>query len=63
MKLAKKIVLEIILLLASVVIFRGVWMLLDKIAATKSTGALAAMLVLGVLVTALILYCFHKNEN
>jgi hypothetical protein len=42
---------EIVLLLASVFVFRGLWTLLDKIEWMTSTTALIRSLVIGVIVT------------
>ena len=60
---AKKILLEIILLLASVIVFRGLWLLLDKAAVMKTSSGLAVLLVSGLAVTAIVLYLFHKEEE
>ena len=48
---AKHLALEVTLILASVLIFRSAWILLDSIPALQKTSALITMLVIGIVFT------------
>jgi hypothetical protein len=55
MKNKKLVFSEMALIIASVLIFRSLWMLLDKISFTHETPALWLSLFLGVIITVLTL--------
>jgi hypothetical protein len=52
---------EIVLLLASVFVFRGLWTLLDKIEWMTSTTALIRSLVIGVIVTVIAFWRLNRT--
>ena len=52
---------EIVLLLASVFVFRGLWTLLDKIEWMSSTSALIRSLVIGVVLTVIAFWQLNRN--
>jgi hypothetical protein len=52
---------EIVLLLASVFVFRGLWTLLDKIEWMTSTTALIRSLVVGVVLTVIAFWRLNRN--
>ena len=52
---------EIILLLASVFVFRGLWTLLDKVEWMTSTTALIRSLVIGVVLTVIAFWRLNRN--
>jgi len=61
MRYKKLVAVEIILIFASVLIFRGLWMLLDRIPLMNGNPALLVSLVLGVAVSAPALRYLVKN--
>ena len=61
MPIIKKIFFELLLVLASVFIFRGFWLLLDQVAFLNSTGSYGLMFIFGLLITAIVLYFYHKK--
>ena len=61
MPMIKKVFFELLLVLASVFIFRGLWSLLDQVERLNSTGALVLMLIVGLVVTVVVLYHYHKR--
>jgi hypothetical protein len=52
---------EIVLLVASVFVFRGLWTLLDKIEWMSSTSALVRSLVIGVVLTVVAFWRLNRN--
>ena len=52
---------EIVLLVASVFVFRGLWTLLDKIEWMSSTSALIRSLVIGVVLTVIAFWQLNRN--
>ena len=52
---------EIVLLVASVFVFRGLWTLLDKIEWMSSTSALIRSLVIGVVLTVIAFWQVNRN--
>ena len=52
---------EIVLLVASVFVFRGSWTLLDKIEWMSSTSALIRSLVIGVVFTVIGFWRLNRN--
>lgn len=52
---------EIVLLLASVFVFRGLWTLLDKIEWMTSTTALIRSLVIGVILTVIAFWRLNRT--
>jgi hypothetical protein len=52
---------EIILLLASVFVFRGLWTLLDKVEWMTSTNALIRSLLIGVVLTVVAFWRLNRN--
>ena len=52
---------EIVLLLASVFVFRGLWTLLDKVEWMTSTTALIRSLVIGVVLTVIAFWRLNRN--
>jgi hypothetical protein len=60
MRTLKIVVWEILLLLASVLVFRSVWTLLDRIPALTSDFGLWASLILGAIVTFMAIFMINK---
>ena len=52
---------EIVLLLASVFVFRGLWTLLDKVEWMSSTSALIRSLVIGVVLSVIAFWRLNRN--
>jgi hypothetical protein len=52
---------EIVLLVASVFVFRGLWTLLDKIEWMSSTSALIRSLVIGIVLTVIAFWRLNRN--
>ena len=52
---------EMVLLVASVFIFRGLWTLLDKVEWMSSTSALIRSLVIGVVLTVIAFWQLNRN--
>ena len=52
---------EIVLLVASVFVFRGLWTLLDKIEWMSNTSALIRSLVIGVVLTVIAFWQLNRN--
>ncbi|MBW3011869.1 hypothetical protein KY311_01670 [Candidatus Woesearchaeota archaeon] len=61
-KEAGHMVLEIILILASVLIFRSAWLLLDSIPGLSTFSALVIMLVIGIGVSIISFDLLFKHE-
>ncbi|OHB59203.1 MAG: hypothetical protein A2167_07440 [Planctomycetes bacterium RBG_13_46_10] len=59
----KLILLEIALIFGSVLIFRSMWILLDRIPLMNNSLVLWISLVLGVIITILALFYISKKEN
>ena len=60
----KKLILsEIALIFGSVLIFRSMWILLDRIPLMNNSLVLWISLVLGVIITILALFYISKKEN
>jgi hypothetical protein len=55
------IVWEIVLLLASVFVFRGLWTLLDKVEWMSNTSALIRSLVFGVVLSVIAFWRLNRN--
>jgi multisubunit Na+/H+ antiporter MnhE subunit len=56
----KEIISELILILASVLVFRSTWMMLDKY---LHTSYVLAQLILGVIISILVLYQLNKPKK
>lgn len=52
---------ELVLLLASILVFRSGWLLLDQIAFASSTSALVLLLVIGFVVSIIALKAINKE--
>jgi len=67
MSTIKIVVWEFLLLLASILVFRSVWTLLDRIPAMTSDFGLWASLILGAIVTFIAIFminkCVEKTEE
>ena len=59
----KHLILEVSLILASVLIFRSAWILLDNNPIFNQTPMLVIMLILGVIVTILGFEALFKHER
>lgn len=60
----RKITTEIILILASVLIFRSTWTLLDMSPVMKEQNSLIISLIFGIIITAWALYyLFERNKK
>lgn len=59
----KLIVSEVALVIAGVFVFRGLWMLLDKIAFMHEPPALWLSLIFGSLVTVWSVRCISKHND
>ena len=59
----KRIIFEIILLIASVMVFRALWLLLDLVEALNSPVALVLTLIAGLAATIMVLFYYHKEKN
>ena len=60
----KKIILEVIILFASIPIFRGVWMLADIYLLPENNLASAILsLFIGLIILIMALYCFNKKDT
>ena len=53
MKPIKHVIWELVLLLASVLIFRSLWLLMDSVVDFNSTGFLVSSFIVGVVLTGL----------
>ena len=60
MRQLKLVFWEFLLLLASVLVFRGVWTLLDGVSAMASDFALWASLIVGAIVTFMAIFMINK---
>lgn len=58
----KMIFFELVLIISSVLIFRSMWTLLDKIEVMKNEAVLVISLILGVVLTAVSLYYYNKGK-
>ena len=63
MTLKRKLLAELILLLASVFVFRGLWMLLDALAFMHTPQALWLSLLSGTAATVWALHCLMDQER
>ncbi len=63
MKMNKLIVAEVVLVIAGVFVFRGLWMLLDKVTFMHGTPALWLSLILGGIVTVWAVRCISKQAD
>jgi hypothetical protein len=52
---------EIVLLVASVFVFRGLWTLLDKMEWMSSTSALVRSLLIGIVLTVIAFWRLNRN--
>ena len=60
----KKLILEVIILFASIPIFRGVWMLADIYLLPENNLASAILsLFIGLIILIMALYCFNKKDT
>jgi len=60
MRTLKVVVWEFLLLLASVLVFRSIWTLLDRIPAMTSDFGLWASLIVGTIVTFIAIFMINK---
>lgn len=60
----QKFILELLILFASIPIFRGVWMLADLYVLPNNDLASAGVsLAIGLVVLIMALYCFNKKDE
>lgn len=60
MRPLKIVVWEFLLLLASILVFRSIWTLLDRVSALTSDFGLWASLILGAIVTFVAIFMINK---
>ena len=61
MNMRRVLICELLLIIASVLIFRGLWMLMDKIKFMNSDWAMVGSLIVGVLVTIKVLVVLNEE--
>ena len=60
---AKHLVLEVLLIIASVIIFRSGWILLDNVGIFNQTSTAIVTLIIGIIVTLLALEALFRHEK
>jgi uncharacterized membrane protein YqjE len=63
MDMKKLVGMEMVLILASILIFRSVWSFLDKLTWATSNGGLAFLLVVGLIVSIYALMEIHSSPK
>jgi hypothetical protein len=63
MKPREHVIWEIILVLASVMVFRSLWMLMDRVAWMSGTGALIIMVLAGLVLAVAAIYKLTHDKK
>lgn len=59
----KKVLPEIVILISTVFVFRGLWTMLDRFYILKTNAGLAVSIIAGLAVTVCTLYWLHRGEG